>query len=184
MSGDVETNPGPQFEIKECRTRGLKVCHLNARSLLPKIDNLRLFINKNPFDVIAIPQIWLKPSVTNAEINITNYSIARQDRKDITGRGTVIYVRDGLPYRSRADLQKNDIETTFTRGRTNSRPYPNSSGYSCLHETVQITGQKVFTRSRTNSCPFVLVSRIHITLHCLRRFFLVCSSHFFDNRCS
>ncbi len=45
LSGDVETNPGPQFEIKECRTRGLKVCHLNARSLLPKIGNLRLFVN-------------------------------------------------------------------------------------------------------------------------------------------
>ena len=38
LSGDVETNPGPfNFEVKECRTRGLKVCHLNVRSLLPKL---------------------------------------------------------------------------------------------------------------------------------------------------
>ncbi len=44
-------------------------------------------------------------------------------------------------------------KTTFTRDRTNPRPYSNSSGYSCSHETGQITGQKVFTRSRTNSCP-------------------------------
>ena len=41
LSGDVETNPGPfNFEVKECRTRGLKVRHLNVRSLLPKIDSL------------------------------------------------------------------------------------------------------------------------------------------------
>jgi hypothetical protein len=27
----VESNPGPfNFEIKECRTRGLKVCHLKC----------------------------------------------------------------------------------------------------------------------------------------------------------
>ena len=113
LSGDVETNPGPQFEINECRTRGLKVCHLNIRSLLPKIDILRLFINKNPFDVIAVSETWLKPSVTNAEINIANYSIARQDRKDKTGGGTVIYVRNGLPYRSRTDLQNNYSESCW-----------------------------------------------------------------------
>ncbi len=68
LSGDVETNPGPQFEIKECRTRGLKVCHLNARSLLPKIGNLRLFVNKNPFDVIAISETKISKIHENAEL--------------------------------------------------------------------------------------------------------------------
>ena len=86
---------------------------MNIRSLLPKIDILRLFINKNPFDVIAVSETWLKPSVTNAEINIANYSIARQDRKDKTGGGTVIYVRNGLPYRSRTDLQNNYSESCW-----------------------------------------------------------------------
>ena len=65
LSGDVETNPGPfNFEVKECRT-----------SLLPKIDSLRLFVSKNPFDVIALSETWLKPSTTDAEIDIPNYSI-------------------------------------------------------------------------------------------------------------
>ena len=33
LSGDVETNPGPfNFEVKECRTQGLNVCHLDIRS--------------------------------------------------------------------------------------------------------------------------------------------------------
>ena len=77
-----------------------------CKKFMPKIDNLRLFINKNPFDVIAVTETWLKPSVTNAEISITNYSISRQDRKDKTGGGTVIYVRDGLPYRSRGLARK------------------------------------------------------------------------------
>ena len=113
LSGDVETNPGPRFDIKECRTRGLKVCHLNARSLLPKIDTLRLLINKNPFNVIAVSETWLKPTVSNAEININNYSITRQDRTDKTGGGTAIYVRNGIPYRSRTYLQKNGIETCW-----------------------------------------------------------------------
>ena len=44
LSGDVESNPGPKFEINQCSTRGLKVSHLNIRSLLPKIDSL-LFLS-------------------------------------------------------------------------------------------------------------------------------------------
>ena len=114
LSGDVETNPGPfNFEVKECRTRGLKVCHLNMRSLLPKIDSLCLFVSKNPFDVIALSETWLKPSTTDAEIDIPNYSITRNDRTDKTGGGTAFYVRNGLPFRSRGDLQSSNIETCW-----------------------------------------------------------------------
>ena len=114
LSGDVETNPGPfNFEVKECRTRGLKVCHLNMRSLLPKIDSLRLFVSKNPFDVIALSETWLKHLTTDAEIDIPNYSITRNDRTDKTGGGTAFYVRNGLPFRSRGDLQSSNIETCW-----------------------------------------------------------------------
>ena len=114
LSGDDETNPGPfNFEVKECRTRGLKVCHLNVRSLLPKIDSLRLFIRKNPFDVIAISETWLKPSTTTTELIIPNYSLTRNDRTDKTGGGTAFYVRNGLPFRSRGELQSSHIETCW-----------------------------------------------------------------------
>ena len=107
LSGDIESNPGPVFEIPGCSKRGLKVSHLNVRSLLPKIDLVRLFISKNPFDVFTLSETWLKPSITNAEINIPNYLITRQDRKDKAGGGTAIYVREGLPYRTRNDYAVN-----------------------------------------------------------------------------
>ena len=47
--------------------------------------------------------------------DITNYSITWQDRMDKIGGGTVIYVCNGLPYHSRTDLQKNDIETCWVQ---------------------------------------------------------------------
>jgi hypothetical protein len=104
LSGDIESNPGPVFEIPRCLKRGLKVIHLNVRSLLPKIDLVRLFISKNPFDVFTLSETWLKPSITNAEINIPNYLITRQDRKDKAGGGTAIYVREGY---------LTELETTY-----------------------------------------------------------------------
>ena len=39
------------------------------RSLPPKIDSLRLFISKNPFDVIAVSLILLKTSNNNKRRN-------------------------------------------------------------------------------------------------------------------
>ena len=108
LSGDVESNPGPMFEIP-----GLKVSHLNVRSSLPKIDLVRMFISKNPFDVFTSSETWLKPTVTNAEINIPNYLITRQDRKDKAGGGTAIYIKEGLPYRTRDDLCSGSIETCW-----------------------------------------------------------------------
>ena len=68
---------------------------------------------KNPFDVIALSETWLKPSTTDAEIDIPNYSITRNDRTDKTGGGTAFYVRNGLPFRSRGDLQSSNIETCW-----------------------------------------------------------------------
>ena len=60
LSGDVESNPRPKFEINQCSTRRLKVSHLNIRSLLPKIDSLRLLINKNPININAPTNIAIK----------------------------------------------------------------------------------------------------------------------------
>jgi hypothetical protein len=94
LSGDIESNPGPVFEIHGCSKRGLKVSHLNVRSLLPKIDSVRMFISKiNPFDVFTLSETWLKPTVPDAEINIPNYLITRQDRKDKAGAGQLFMLR-------------------------------------------------------------------------------------------
>ena len=78
-------------------------------SKVTKIDSLHLFINKNPFDVVAVSETWLKPTITNGEIRIPNYSITRQDRIDKSGGGTAFYIREGLPYRMRRDMQNNDL---------------------------------------------------------------------------
>jgi hypothetical protein len=42
LSNDIETNPGPtrNFSIPPPNVRGLKISHLNTRSILPKIDTL------------------------------------------------------------------------------------------------------------------------------------------------
>ena len=71
------------------------------------------FISKNPFDVIAVSETWRKPSTTNAEIDIPNYSISRNDRTNKSGGGKAFYVGNGLPFRTCGHLQRSHIETCW-----------------------------------------------------------------------
>ena len=51
LSDDISTNPGPNcsFSIPPRNVRGLKISQLNTRSILPKIDSLRLLMKDNPY---------------------------------------------------------------------------------------------------------------------------------------
>lgn len=80
------------------------ICHLvppfsilyyNARSLLPKMDELRLVCLSEQPDVVCIVETWLDVNILDSEILIANYSVVRSDRNR-HGGGIVMYIRDCL----------------------------------------------------------------------------------------
>ena len=59
LSGVVNPNSCPVFNSHNFefpKARGLKLAHLNVRSLVNKIDDVRSFIDKNPFDIFTISE--------------------------------------------------------------------------------------------------------------------------------
>ena len=107
-ANDIQTNPGPnfndslKFNMKDfTRARGLKVAHINIRSVINKTDTLEILLKDKSFDVFTVSETWLKPQNPDCEVNISGYSCVRQDRLEKIGGGTMIYVRDGVPYRHR-----------------------------------------------------------------------------------
>ena len=112
LSNDIATNPGPtcNFSIPPPNVRGLKISHLNTRSILPKIDTLRLEMKDKPFDIFSASETWLKPDISDSEVALPGYSIIRMDRQNKIGGGTAIYVRDGIPFKTHSDLMNNDLE--------------------------------------------------------------------------
>ena len=42
-------------------------------------------------------ETWLKPHITNAQVNIPGYQIVRQDRVDRHRGGVILYIKDSLP---------------------------------------------------------------------------------------
>lgn len=87
--------------------KGLIITHLNIRSLLPKITQLRADLLYSPVDVFCISETWLNKSITNGLISIDGYSLERHDRNwsDAlcggpvkTGGGVCIFIRKSLQY--------------------------------------------------------------------------------------
>ena len=95
LSGDVELNPGyvNMNDIKN--TRGLKIGHLNVRSLRNKVDMVRSELSKASFDVLTLSETWLDASVSDSEVHMPGYSCERKDRiKNKCGGGVIVYIRE------------------------------------------------------------------------------------------
>ena len=119
LSGDVSINPGPQLNSASAVTddfdfptkRGLRISHLNVRSIIHKMDSIRLMLKNKPFDIFSVSETWLNSDIFDSELAIEGYSFTRQDRSDRRGGGCMVYVRENLPYCIRPDLLDESIES-------------------------------------------------------------------------
>ena len=123
LAGDLELNPGPESDFVNCelntninfkiKSRGFVVAHLNVRSLQRKLDELKLVVEANTktIDVLTLSETWLNSLIFDEEIRLPGYLCVRKDRTGHKrGGGTLIYIRENLPYRIRNDLMTEDIE--------------------------------------------------------------------------
>lgn len=85
LSGNVQPNPGPELQYSQTPSdfkimSGVKYIHLNVRSLLPKMDMVKIWVKSTDADVVIISETWLTKSITNEDINIYGYNVYRTDR--------------------------------------------------------------------------------------------------------
>ena len=76
---------------------GLEIIYFNARSILPKHDELRLLCADSSPRVVCIVETWLDDSVFDNELTISNYCLVRLDR-DRDGGGVLLYITNDLSY--------------------------------------------------------------------------------------
>ena len=83
----INTPPAPMegtsinnfFDLGQAK--GFKLVHLNVRSLLPKIEQIKAIINISNIDVLTISETWLNPLTHNKLIEIPGYKLFRQKQK-------------------------------------------------------------------------------------------------------
>ena len=98
------------------KQKGLKLCHQNMRSLLPKIDELRIIFNTNKgMNVIGLSETHLGATISDSEIMIDGYKLYRRDRgNNSRAGGVVVYISESLPAIRRNDLERANIEGIWT----------------------------------------------------------------------
>ena len=90
------------------------------QSLLPKIDECRLFLQRSPHSLIlGLSETWLSDSITDAEVAVDNYTIFRKDRGS-RGGGVAIYIPQLVRCFRRLDLELDDVEALWVELRTNN----------------------------------------------------------------
>ena len=120
----------PNTIIPKCR--GFKMGSLNITSLLKHIDELRIILNDQSIDVLAINETRLDKNISDQEVNVQGYDIIRRDRP-INGRfggGVCFYIRSNINYSIRKDLDNEFLEILSIEFRKpNSKPFVVTSWY-------------------------------------------------------
>ena len=106
--------PSNDVSFNICGT-GLKLFHLNTRSLLPKIDEIRSFscLLKQEASIFGFTETHLSPDILNGEIAIPGYNLFRHDRYSGYGGGVAIYTSNTLNCARMYGLESDNIESLW-----------------------------------------------------------------------
>ena len=100
-----DANPSQAEDIQEhqARSKAFKIGHINIRSLVPKLDEVRLLIRQNELDALCVSESWLTKDVSSDILMFSGYQTVREDRKvarrgrrEVRGGGLVVIIRDGI----------------------------------------------------------------------------------------
>jgi hypothetical protein len=101
LSGDVQTNPGPDGSLNFWyqNVRSLKANYRDSTTncVLNKLSCLQDVVYGNSIDVIALTETWLSNHVRNDEILPVGYKLFRRDRQTgKRGGGVLLAVKDSV----------------------------------------------------------------------------------------
>ena len=91
-------------------SHNLSFVHYNVQSIFSKLELLEAELIE--FDILAFTETWLSPSTDTNEFLLHSFNTPeRKDREGDNHGGVMIYVKDCLHYRRRADLESRNIES-------------------------------------------------------------------------
>ena len=92
----IQNTDANQIPIKtNKRSDHIVIKHINAQSLIPKSDEIKLLIENEDLDILCISETWLQPNILDDLISIKNYKVFRNDNPlNSRGSGACICVKN------------------------------------------------------------------------------------------
>ena len=112
LSGDVESNPGPD-SFTSVNTPGvISLLHLNIRSIRHKLNYI--FDNCNDFDVLCFTETHLDTQIEDTFLlnQCSDFTLYRKDVSSFSG-GVALYVKNSVYSRRRLDLELITIQSIW-----------------------------------------------------------------------
>ena len=101
----------------------LKIISLEIFSLLPHIDELRIFAADKGPHIIGIQETKLDSTVENSDINIDEYSIIRNDR-NLNRGGVALYIHNSLVFKNFDEVSDPNVESVSAKIKVgNYKPF-------------------------------------------------------------
>ena len=118
--------------------KGLKIANLNVNSLTKHIDEMRVLLAENPFDILSINESKIDWSISDSEIFICNYTMLRHDRTR-QGVGVALYIKNNIPFLVGQDLVSPNLEMLCVEiNKKFSRPFLISTWYRPPNSEVDL----------------------------------------------
>ena len=155
-------------------SKGLHICNLNIRHILPKIDEITLLSHKKCPDIIGLCESFLDKRHPNSLISIDAFDFILKDHTDVqnkSGDGLLLYYWHSINLRRRTDLEVSQIEITWVEVMlTNSKPFLFCS--VCRPQNACATWIVLFheelSLSQTTGLKYLVMEDINIDYkHCL-----------------
>ena len=88
--------------------------HQNIRGLEAHFDSFEEFLKSHDeLDIIGVSETHLSDKNINNHLNIEGYSFVKRNRSKGLGGGIGIYIKEGISYKHRTDLQHDSIENIY-----------------------------------------------------------------------
>ena len=128
-AGDIQPNPGPRSVASSSGSsfssnlstdvfshlnlsNNLSFVQYNVQSVLNKLDVLQAELFE--IDILSFTETWLSPDIATEDLMLRSYNTPeRKDRHGDPHGGVIIYVKEGIHYKRRHDLELRGIESIW-----------------------------------------------------------------------
>ena len=127
LSGDISPNPGPStpsspgsstssnqsiVPYMSSLCQNLSIVHYNVQSIFSKLDVLHTEVID--FDIMTFSETWLNDSIETDDLMLQSFNKPeRNDRPGNSHGGVLLYVKEGIHYKRRNDLELRNIESIW-----------------------------------------------------------------------
>ena len=119
QAGDISADEQQPTIVHEYirKSNGLKLAHLNVRSLPKNLDQMRILLHESTLDVMSLNETFLNDDFNDADLAIPGFLLFRKDRGSRHGGGVAFYVNDSLNVNVMTELHPStsDVECLWIR---------------------------------------------------------------------